>query len=475
MLEQENLKKFKVNAYITLKLKGNETVIYIAGEQFGQCKFLLLDIPIEKLNTFDGLNSIDEAAEMLDRSLEQGRKKTVRIPPETEFWGHCSNLQVWDENFYDSRLLHRSLAFPLLKRLAEIGDPKARRAFKDEVARRLESDFIPVILFIIEEEYLKYFTKNELISIIQNLKGNFNEHQCEDLLKQIFRPNSFLFDTNTILFLLTDPRFCIFRSLTKFGKNYQNKGGISRFYEFLEVAKKEFPKIVENEIIHVFKNCSSNELLTLINYRIFDFGNKNREEFRSELIKRMKIEEPSIINSLIQNGYTNGLEINDFEALIRDEVLVLKALKKVCLECKLRLLSDDNDFYEKNGFVIKNDHIIKLNLVECGIKMLPDSIDQLKYLEMLFIGGNNISKLPSSIGNLKSLKQLRMEENQIKELPESIGNLTFLEILHANNNKITHLPKSFFNLKSLKKLYLKNNYLEYQEIMNKMESLKDLI
>lgn len=59
-----------------------------------QCKFLLLNIPVEKINFLD----------------------------EIEFWGHCSNLQVWAENNYDTRLLHRNLSSPLLKQLSDLGD-----------------------------------------------------------------------------------------------------------------------------------------------------------------------------------------------------------------------------------------------------------------------------------------------------------------------------------------------------------------
>lgn len=66
----KQIKEFKVNEYITVKLKGDETVIYIKGQKFLVCKFLLLDIPIDRVSTFDEIDSIDEAAEKLDQSLE---------------------------------------------------------------------------------------------------------------------------------------------------------------------------------------------------------------------------------------------------------------------------------------------------------------------------------------------------------------------------------------------------------------------
>ena len=55
------MKEFKVNRYITLKLERDETVIYIKQKRFDQCKFLLLNIPIESVIDFDETSSIDEA------------------------------------------------------------------------------------------------------------------------------------------------------------------------------------------------------------------------------------------------------------------------------------------------------------------------------------------------------------------------------------------------------------------------------
>ena len=124
-------KKFVVNNYLELRLNGKETVIYVNGERFNQCKFLLLNIPVSEIQSFDDIESIDEAAEKLDGSLEEDISvKEVGIPPEVEFWGHSSNLQVWVENDYDTRLLRMNLAFPLLKRLTEVGDPIAKRVFE---------------------------------------------------------------------------------------------------------------------------------------------------------------------------------------------------------------------------------------------------------------------------------------------------------------------------------------------------------
>lgn len=164
-------KKFKINEYITLKLEENQTNIYIKGFKFLQCKFLFLNIPKNEIEQYDDIRSIDEASERLDSRLELGRdRKKFNITPEQEFQGHCSNLQVWYENHYDTRLLHRNIAFPLLKKLAEIGDPLAKRKYKDEIALRIDSGEANVLLYLINGHYLDPLEREELEVIYANIK-----------------------------------------------------------------------------------------------------------------------------------------------------------------------------------------------------------------------------------------------------------------------------------------------------------------
>ena len=139
------MQEFKANRYVTLKLEDGKNNIYVNDEFFNQCKFLLLNIPIKKIELFNEVKSVDEAAEKLDHSLERIKPNNIQIPPGVEFWGHCSNIQVWMENDYNTRLLHSNLAFPLLKKLVNMGDPKANKVFKEEIAKRIESGYLPTI------------------------------------------------------------------------------------------------------------------------------------------------------------------------------------------------------------------------------------------------------------------------------------------------------------------------------------------
>lgn len=152
------MKTFSVNDFITLKLEDGKTVIYVVNEPFLTCTSLLVDIPIQKISSFDEIKSVDEAVEHIDI------RKSVfeyHIPPETEFWGHCSNMQVWAEHNYDTRLLHSSLAFPLLAKLFRVGDPTAKSVFKEEIAKRLGSGCQSVVNFLYEEDFVYTFLSDE--------------------------------------------------------------------------------------------------------------------------------------------------------------------------------------------------------------------------------------------------------------------------------------------------------------------------
>jgi len=97
------LKEYHVNEHIELKLMEIDgtykTQIFVNGKPFNQCKFLLLEIPKDRLDDVNELQSIDEIAEKLDRKMEsfEGNRfgivdpeKFEFITPEQEFWAHCS-------------------------------------------------------------------------------------------------------------------------------------------------------------------------------------------------------------------------------------------------------------------------------------------------------------------------------------------------------------------------------------------------
>ncbi len=164
-------KEFKVNEYITVKLEGKKTHIYLKGNKFAICMFLFLNIPVENTNPLDDVKSIDEVAKIFVDPMEIRIISSYKrdILPEEEYWGYCSNLQVWAENNYDTRLLHSNIAFPLLKKLFEMGDPQAKKVFKEEITKRFSSRDFSVMMFLLEQSYLTSFNKEELSILFESV------------------------------------------------------------------------------------------------------------------------------------------------------------------------------------------------------------------------------------------------------------------------------------------------------------------
>ena len=152
---------FIINDFLILKLESDSTNIYVDGKFFNQCKYLMLNIPSVDTVKINDIDSIDDAAEILGWTADGQVGVKYDIDPETEFWGHCSNLQAWFENNYDTRILHSNLAFSLLKKLTEVGDPLAKRVFKEEIAKRIESGYQPVIAYLFNQGYLKFLNIDE--------------------------------------------------------------------------------------------------------------------------------------------------------------------------------------------------------------------------------------------------------------------------------------------------------------------------
>ena len=160
-------KEFVVNDYITLRLENNQTNIYIDGKLFRQCKHLLFNIPSENLENYDEINSIDDA-EVYGEIANNIYPFGANISPETEFIGHCSNLQAWAENNYDTRILHSNIAFPLLKRLYEAGDPQAKKIFTEQILERFMTGHQTTVTFLIEEDYIRFLEEEDRQILIED-------------------------------------------------------------------------------------------------------------------------------------------------------------------------------------------------------------------------------------------------------------------------------------------------------------------
>lgn len=321
------MNEFKINQFITLKLENGKTFIYVKGKRFSQCKFLLLHTPLEEIHDLE-LNSIDQMEEILDNSLEEGNNE-IKISPESEFWGHCSNMQVWFENDYDTRLLHRNLAFPLLRKLTEMGDMLAKKVFKEEIIKRLSSGYPNTVYFLSTEGYLNDFEEEEWeiicadveLEIVKNILRSiasppfYADHVAEDRIVKLIK-NSFKKSQYT--------RNIVRKEVYELFK-FEEDNVIAEllFYNFIEILDREDiislfsnqdSKLKEN-LLKIITNkaskYSTNEsfLLKKMFFFLFDITKKTNYCFAQDLIENV----PKISKIKIHDWLLNRINRVDKE------------------------------------------------------------------------------------------------------------------------------------------------------------------
>ena len=154
--------------------------------------------------------------------------------------------------------------------------------------------------------------------------------------------------------------------------------------------------------------------------RIFNFKKSKKE---SEVVKTIPKEENDFISEL--------------EKLIREKIPISSIVQ-----------------YDNFGMVIENNHVVQLNIRKNEIKRLPESIENLAELKILYIGDCGLTDIPKTLENLQNLIILDISQNKLEVIPEWIGNLTSLEELYLHFNKFNTLPREITRLKNLKHLTL---------------------
>jgi len=427
---------WKINEYITLKLERNgDTVIYVGGEKFLHCSFILLNIthPEKSGSIIDQIDSVDEAAELLDDVLHENagldepspeiKELIQKIDPETKFWAHCSNLQVWVENEYDTRLLHSNLSFPLLKRLTELGDPVAKKVFKEEIMMRFYGGVESVMGYLCEEGYLEYLTKEDMYSVVQD------DHQVLHDIEKICGK---------------------YPAIVPRGGEYS------------------YPAVLVNEgrIIAIKLYCSNikeapESFRSLSKLQEFNMGGTDLEivpDWIGELNQLIKLDLHSNRIKELQDSIRN---LRNLENLNLSNNKLTKLPPSIT---KLRNLKElvlyDNELTEIPEGIGSLTSLKKFYLERNGLEKLPESIGDLKELEYLGLSNNNLVNIPTTISNLKKLEVLELSRNPINELPERMDSLESLEHLSLYETNIEKLPESIFLLPKLKIIDIRSTLIK---------------
>jgi internalin A len=97
-----------------------------------------------------------------------------------------------------------------------------------------------------------------------------------------------------------------------------------------------------------------------------------------------------------------------------------------------------------------------LDLTDLGLKQVPETLHEVRDLELLSLNGNEIQELPQWIGELSTLKALAINRNRLRTLPPEIGSLRRLVGLGLMANRLKTLPETLRTL-PLKTLRLESN------------------
>ncbi|MEJ1164370.1 leucine-rich repeat-containing protein kinase family protein [Variovorax sp. CCNWLW186] len=99
--------------------------------------------------------------------------------------------------------------------------------------------------------------------------------------------------------------------------------------------------------------------------------------------------------------------------------------------------------------------------LSCGLTEFPREIyDLADSLEVLNLSGNALNALPDDLDRLHRLRVLFCSDNRFTELPESIGGCEGLEMVGFKANRIRNVPAAALQLPSLRWLILTDNQVE---------------
>ena len=187
----------------------------------------------------------------------------------------------------------------------------------------------------------------------------------------------------------------------------------------------------------------------------FNLAVKFKEEIDAKIIK---IEEPEKDE---RNYYQR-------QKLTKEEIDFLIALEKECgkpIPAISKVKWDDPLL--KFGFVARDGHIIELGITyeAENLKIIPESIKNLKCLEVLSIVNSGLLRFPESVIYLKNLKYLSYDHSKYHTkglesdlYPEVICNLISLEELKIEGMAITALPECLIFFPHLRKIDISGCY-----------------
>ncbi len=512
-------KVFKVNEYITLRLENNNIRIYVKDKPINLRNRLLiypvLGILPENIKSIDQIEENYKTSPILP-GFNPFIINSVPITKAEEFWGICSNLQFWAEQNYNTLYLHRNIAFPLLKKLTEEGDNRAKEVFKEEVFKRYISGTISVKKFLKYGGYMKlllfehYKELQERLDtpllellrefdLVDKFLNNLNQEEIESVIKT--RLNNI--NLTEILKFISDIGFqdLITKIANQIGNNFlfkiildlKDTGKILQYTNILEDLSKQMPDLeffrrgmewnFRGEKIYINIDELYYDIFEYF-HELFKWIEKGYYSFddKSLLLRVLDfLDLIFFIMSPLPEVAIDGYEYNcdkfgapfiyeEFDTILKDiyKGTYIK-IKNNKLTVELDIINTEVREYTFNLNVEKiiEDKFFMYERFKDYFKKYYDS----DYFFRLFnkykifhVESNNLNLRDSNIKSISEIKELDcldelnhldLSRNYISEI-KGLENLRSLEYLDLSNNKITEI-NGLENLANLKILKLTNN------------------
>ena len=162
--------KIKVNDYITISSERNKILIYIQGEKFQEYDYSFIDEVLKRSKS------------QLEKTNAQGKHVNNEHKKDSEnayFNNFVYILKLWIQNNYDTSILLYDISFPLLRKLAEVGDSQAKKVFIEEILKNLWVGDPLVIKYLFDEKYDDYVARD-------NYRRQIHTPKIKDIKLTIF-------------------------------------------------------------------------------------------------------------------------------------------------------------------------------------------------------------------------------------------------------------------------------------------------
>ena len=126
--------------------------------------------------------------------------------------------------------------------------------------------------------------------------------------------------------------------------------------------------------------------------------------------------------------------------------------------------------------IADGEKLTHVDLSNCGLTTVPEAIFELAdSLELLNLGGNELSELPDSMLILQKLRVLFFAQNKFKNIPVILGKLSSLFMLSFKSNQISYIDGASLSPSICWLILSDNNITEIPSSIGRLTGLMKLM